>query len=96
MGVAEPTHDWAAEKRAMATQIEVLSDRVGKERDRSYCWQAADRESRELLDKCCEELSAAHATISRLRAKFRPEPPASPSAGESIAHCLNAIFPLER
>ena len=96
VGVAAPTHDWEAEKRAMATQIEVLSYRLGKEHDRAHCWQASDRESRELLDECREELSAAHAEISRLRAKLPPEPPAPPSAGESIAHCLNAIFPLER
>ena len=76
-------------RKAMARQIEVLSDRLNVEHERRNFWKDAANKNLDMLVDARKEIAA-------LRAKLPPDPPSPPTAGETLAHCKRAIFPLER
>jgi len=101
VGVAAPCStpagpDFSAERKAMASHIEVLSERLTQfDKDRRRLVDRLDvRDS--MLAAANAEIEHLHAQVAALSAKLPPEPPAPPTAGETVAHCMRAIFPQER
>ena len=87
----------------LAGQIEVLTNRLNKvDEERRAALEDANRRFAELAEangavaRLEKRLAGAYGEIAALERKLPPEPPAPPTAGETLAHCKQAIFPQER
>ena len=82
--------------KCMARQIEVLSDRLNvmNEDRKRLAHRLDDRDA--MLAAANAEVEYLSVQVAALRAKLPPKPPAPPTAGETLAHCKQAIFPQER
>ena len=88
---------------SMARRIEVLSEQLTNvdEARRDALEDANRRFSDMVLAKdvavdLAKRIKSQSKEISALRAKLPREPPAPPTAGETIARCMRTIFPQER
>ena len=90
-------------RKAMARQIEVLTERLNKvDEERRAALEDANRHFAELarqeeaLVDALMMVADQREQLAALRAKLPPEPSSPPTAGETLANCKQAIFPQER
>ena len=80
----------------MARQIEVLSERLRVLTGHLNRSEIERQVLAQQLSNAKDDLSDQREEIAALRAKLPPDPPAKPTAGETLANCKQAIFPQER
>ena len=80
----------------MARQIEILSDRLNDMDEARGAMARRAQEYSDAIVRLEKRLADAYGEIAALERKLPPEPPAPPTAGETLAHCKRAIFPQER